>query len=63
MICKKYENLGHFEKVKYIGELLHACQCDDDFYKLGEMIIQAAKDTGVLKGITILPDPIDNQIQ
>lgn len=56
MLCKNYEQLGHFDKVLYIGELLHACQSDDDFFNMGKTIIESAKKCGVFEGVTILPD-------
>ena len=61
MLCKNYEQLGHFEKVVYIGELLHACQSDDDFFNKGKSIIESAKKNGVFEGVTILPDIIKEQ--
>jgi hypothetical protein len=56
MLCKNYEQLGHFDKVLYIGELLHACQSDDDFFNQGKSIIQSAKKMGIFEGVIILPD-------
>jgi hypothetical protein len=56
MLCKNYDKLGHFEKIVYIGELLHACQSDDNFFNQGEVIIQSAKKIGLFEGVVILPD-------
>lgn len=56
MLCKNFSELSHFEKVKYIGELLHACQSDDFLYTVGENIIQTAKDSGLFEGVVILPE-------
>ena len=56
MLCKNYEQLGHFEKIVYIGELLHACQSDDSYFNQGKAIIESAKRMGVFEGVVILPD-------
>jgi hypothetical protein len=56
MLCKNYEELGHFDKVVYIGELLHACQSDDKFFNEGKTIIKSAKKMGLFEGVVILPD-------
>ena len=56
MLCKNYEQLGHFEKIVYIGELLHACQSDNDFFNMGKTIIESAKKCGIFEGVIILPD-------
>jgi hypothetical protein len=68
MLCKKYDELGHFDKVTYIGELLHACQSDDLFFEQGEIIIRKAKVMGLFNGVVILPDHLtlpneSNQIE
>lgn len=56
MICKKYDSLSHFEKVIYVGELLHACQSNDELYALGKDIIELARLKGLMNGVKILPD-------
>ena len=56
MLCKNYEQLGHFEKIVYIGELLHACQSDDSYFNQGKAIIESAKRMGLFEGVVILPD-------
>lgn len=56
MLCKKYNDLGHFEKVIYIGELLHSCQCDDELFDMGKKLIEKARQKGTLDGVVILPD-------
>lgn len=58
MLCKKYDELSHFDKVTFIGELIHACQSDDSFFKQGEDIIKNAKQMGLFNGVVILPDHI-----
>lgn len=58
MLCKNYEQLGHFDKVLFIGELIHACQSDNEFFDMGKTIIESAKNSGVFEGVTILPDII-----
>lgn len=59
MLCENFENLSHYEKITYIGELLHACQSDNYFFKLGEDIIKSAKDVGLFDGVKILPQVTD----
>ena len=56
MLCKNYDELSHVQKIVYIGELIHACQSDDHFFNLGEMIIESAKNNGTLDGVVILPE-------
>ena len=56
MLCKNYDSLSHFEKIVFIGELMHSCQCDDDIFEKGKKLIQEARDKGVLNGVVILPD-------
>lgn len=61
MLCENFENLSHYEKITYIGELLHACQSDNYFFKLGEDIIKSAKDVGLFDGVKILPLVADQE--
>ena len=58
MLCKKYDDLSYFEKVTYIGELLHSCQSDDTLFDEGNKLIAKAKDMGLFNGVVILPDHI-----
>jgi hypothetical protein len=55
-LCKSYNDLSHFDKIQFVGELLHACQSDEYLFKLGEDIIKTAKDTGLFNGVIILPE-------
>jgi hypothetical protein len=56
MLCKNYEKLGHFEKIVFIGELIHACQSDDSYFNMGKSIIESAKRMGIFEGVVILPE-------
>ena len=56
MICKNYDKLSHVEKIKYIGELIHIVQNDDEFYDMGFSLIYMAKMKGILDGVQILPE-------
>jgi hypothetical protein len=56
MICKKYDNLSHVDKIIYIGELIHIVQNDDEFYEMGVTLINKAKEKGILDGVQILPE-------
>jgi hypothetical protein len=56
MICKKYDNLSHVDKIRYIGELIHIVQNDDEFYDMGFSLIYMARMKGILDGVQILPE-------
>ncbi len=58
MLCDKYQQLSHIDKVKYIGSLIHAVQSSNNLFSLGEKLIQVAEDIGLFTGVTILPDPL-----
>ena len=60
MLCKEYQQLSHFEKIKYIGELVHACQTNNVLFDAGQKIIDVAKSKGVFDKATILPPKTDN---
>lgn len=60
MICKKYDNLSHVDKIRYIGELIHIVQNDDEFYEMGVTLINKAKEKGILDGVQILPEVKDD---
>lgn len=64
MLCDRYQNLSHLQKVEFIGQLVHACQSDNDLLKMGEKIILLAQQKGVLDGVKIMPPndetPYDN---
>jgi hypothetical protein len=66
MLCKNFDSLSHYEKITYIGELLHSCQSDNYFFELGMDIINSAKDVGLFEGVVILPqvtDQVEEQIE
>lgn len=60
MICKKYDSLSHVDKIKFIGELVHIVQNDDEFYDMGFSLIYMAKMKGVLDGVKIIPNNLNN---
>lgn len=63
MLCTEYFELTSVEKVKFIGELIHACQSNTSLYKTGKNIIEVAKENGIFDGVEILPPKdIDSQI-
>ncbi|MBK7883494.1 MAG: hypothetical protein IPJ81_06645 [Chitinophagaceae bacterium] len=55
MICEKFNQLTPFEKVIYIGKLVHAVENDDILFDAGNEIIELANNKGIFKGITIFP--------
>lgn len=60
MICKKYADLSHVDKIRYIGELIHIVQNDDEFYEKGYSLIKLAREKGILDGVQILPEVKDD---
>jgi hypothetical protein len=56
MLCKDYAELTAVEKVKFIGELIHACQSSTPLYEIGVVLIETAKKDGVFNGVEILPN-------
>lgn len=60
MICKKYADLSHVDKIRYIGELIHIVQNDDEFYDMGYSLIYMARMKGILDGVKILPEVKDD---
>ena len=61
MICPEYDNLSHPEKVKLIGELVHAIQNDSDCFKAGRELLLLAEGKGLLDNVTILPTNTNTQ--
>lgn len=61
MNCESFLKLDHFEQTLYIGQLVHACQSDDDLFKLGENLIAIALDKGLFDRVKIYPDHQQNQ--
>jgi hypothetical protein len=59
MVCNNYSNLSPLEKVMFIGELTHACMCDDELYEIGYKIIELAKSKGMFENVKIMPDSIN----
>jgi len=56
MLCNKYADLSLIEKIRFIGELVHSVQNDDDCFQVAEALIVVAKRSGVLDGVVILPE-------
>jgi hypothetical protein len=56
MLCTKYDELGYFDKITFIGELVHACQSDNNSFDQAQQIIKIAKSNGYFNGVQILPD-------
>ena len=55
MVCKNYAELTPLEKVMFIGELTHACMCDEVLYEMGKGIISIASEKGMFDNVTIMP--------
>lgn len=56
MLCEKYDKLNHLDKVRFIGELCHAAQSDNEMFELAEGLIQLAITKGLFKNVTIMPN-------
>lgn len=56
MLCDKYDKLSHLDKIRFIGELCHASQSDNEIYELAEGLIALAITKGLFKNVTIMPD-------
>jgi uncharacterized protein YdeI (BOF family) len=54
--CKEYQKLSTEEKVKMIGNLIHAVQNDAVCFMTARGMINGAKARGVFDGVTILPE-------
>lgn len=55
-ICKNYEELTPFERVEFIGKLVHAVQSDEQAFNSANTIIGYSEENGVFDGVTILPE-------
>jgi hypothetical protein len=60
MLCKSYFELTPVERILFIGELTHACMCDDDLYELGKKLIELGMKKGIFNNVNILPE--DNKL-
>ena len=56
MNCQAYLNLSTEEKVKMIGEIIHAMQNDPVAFMTCRGIINGARARGKFEGVTILPE-------
>jgi hypothetical protein len=59
MLSENYSKLTPLERVMYIGELTHACMCDDDLFNLGKEIIRRGINSGLFDNVKILPQVKD----
>lgn len=56
MLCKSYFELSPVERILFIGELTHACMCDDELYDFGKKIIELGMAKGIFNNVNILPE-------
>lgn len=61
MVCEKFDKLSHYEKIIFIGELVHICQTNDKYLEICTEIINKAREEGVLDRVTILPEILTEQ--
>jgi len=55
-ICSKYEELSPFERVEFIGKLVHAVMSDNFMFQVGQDIIKTGENKGLFNGVKILPE-------
>lgn len=55
MLSDNYSNLTPFERVMYIGELTHACMCDDELFNMGKELIRLGISKGIFENVKIMP--------
>jgi len=56
MLSENYSKLTPLERVMYIGELTHACMCDDYLFNLGKEIIKLGINKGIFDNVKIMPN-------
>lgn len=56
MNCPNYIKLLPFEKIQMVGQIIHLMQNDTDIFNDVEKIITAAKSSGKLSNVEILPE-------
>lgn len=61
MICNKFSELSPFEKILFIGEITHSTMNDDDLFKMGQELIELAKEKGLFNNVKIMPDNDDTE--
>ena len=60
MLCTKYDELSHPEKVQFMGKLCHAAQSDNNLFEVAEELISLATKRGLFDSVIILPDHQNN---
>lgn len=55
MLCDTYQDMTPFERVVFIGKLVHCVQCDELAFAMATRIIADCEED-VLKNVKILPD-------
>jgi hypothetical protein len=56
MLSENYSKLTPLERVMYIGELTHACMCDNNLFNLGKEIIRLGINKGIFDNVKIMPN-------
>ena len=55
MLSENYSKLTPLERVMYIGELTHACMCDDEIFDMGKELIRMGINKGLFENVKIMP--------
>lgn len=55
MLCSNYEKLAALDRVKMVGEIVHALQSDNSIFKNVQDLIHLAKQKGLFENVTINP--------
>lgn len=59
MICQKFAELTVVEKIKFIGELTHACMSDNEMHEKALFLINSARNKGLFDNVKIMPPKND----
>lgn len=59
MLSENYSKLSPLERVMYIGELTHACMCDDEIFNMGKELIRLGINKGLFDNVKIMPQVDD----
>jgi hypothetical protein len=58
--CENYMNLSHIERIRFMVELIHVCQSDDDLFYDAAVLIDAGRAKGLFEGVKVLPELTEN---
>jgi len=56
MICEKFDQLTPYEKIIYIGKLVHAVENNGYIFDAGTELINMAEQMGLFKNVQFFPE-------